>query len=411
MTGVPPLLAATPPPVLPIEPDPKSAAVRSWLVILLSICLGLFLADAIVSLVDDSLGLFLGFHGLAGIRMLLGLFAGVIALGIYGLMALTPKIPKRLFIPVALFNVVAALVGLPLTIYFYDRLLPIQWCISLSQVLVGAWVLYQLQGGFKFRWPLVPKEQLRDGRFGWRHFSAFVLVNLCGLLPVILVYLYFCTALAVDHFSAGFMALHPGGFTVQVRTYVRNDGKTIELFPMAHVAEADFYKEVSQSFPTNSIILMEGVTDSDNLLTNKISYQRMARSLGLAEQHEKFTPTRGEVVRADVDVNQFSKDTIDLLNLVMLIHSQGVNARNVQALLRYTPSPQMEEELLNDLLRKRNQHLLEEIKSHLPLSDNIMVPWGVAHMPGISAAIQQSGFRLVQSRNYQVIRFHVFGIK
>jgi len=397
--------------VLPPGPDPKSSPVRLWLAILLSVCLGLFLVDAIISLADDSLGLVAGFHGLAGIRLFVGLFAGVFALGVYVLMALTPKIPRNVFIPVALFNLMAAAVELPLTIYFYDRIQLIQWGISLGQVLLGAWMLYRLQGGLKLRWPLVPMEKLRAGRFGWRHFSAFVLVNVCGLLPAVLIYFFFCAALAVDHFSAGFMALHPGGLTVQVRTYVRNDGKTIELFPMAHVAEADFYREVSQSFPTNSIILMEGVTDSDNLLTNKISYQRMAKSLGLAEQHEKFTPTRGETVPADVDVNQFSKNTLALLNLVMLIHSQGVNTRNVQALIQYSPSPQMEEELMNDLLRKRNQHLLEEIRSHLPLSDNIMVPWGVAHMPGISKAIQTSGFRLVNTRNYQVIRFHFFGAK
>jgi hypothetical protein len=152
---------------------------------------------------------------------------------------------------------------------------------------------------------------------------------------------------------------------------------------MSHVADAGFYQKVSQTFPTNSIILMEGVKDDENLLTNKISYKRMAKSLGLAEQHEKFVPTRGEMVMADVDVDQFSPDTIDCLNLVMLVHSRGLNPGIVLKLMQYSPSPHIEDELINDLLRKRNQHLAEEIQSHLSESDNIMVPWGVAHMPGI----------------------------
>ena len=121
----------------------------------------------------------------------------------------------------------------------------------------------------------------------------FVLVNVFVLLPAVMVYVFLCAALAVDHFSEGFMALRPNGFSVQVRKYVRNDGKTIELFPMAHVADARFYQKVSQTFPTNSIILMEGVTDQKHLLTNEVNYARMAKALGLAEQQEEFEPTHG----------------------------------------------------------------------------------------------------------------------
>ena len=205
------------------------------------------------------------------------------------------------------------------------------------------------------------------------------------------------------------MALHPAGFTVQVRKYVRNDGKTIELFPMSHVADAVFYQQVSQTFPTNSIILMEGVTDVNNLLTNKLSYKRMAKSLGLSEQKETFRPVRGERVRADVDVDQFSPATIDILNLITLVHAKGINPETLRQLLQFTPSPQIQDQLFDDLLWKRNQHLVGEIKSHLLLSDNIMVPWGVAHMPGIAKEIMKIGFRLDETHEYMVIRFRRAG--
>jgi hypothetical protein len=52
----------------------------------------------------------------------------------------------------------------------------------------------------------------------------------------------------------------------------------------------------------------------------------MATSLGLAEQHEKFAPSRGKMVPADVDVAEFTTNPIDFLNLVMLIHAKGVSA-------------------------------------------------------------------------------------
>jgi len=34
-----------------------------------------------------------------------------------------------------------------------------------------------------------------------------------------------------------------------------------------------------------------------------------------------------------------------------------------------------------------------------------MVPWGVAHMPGIAKEIQKLGFHLDETHDYMVIRF------
>jgi hypothetical protein len=407
--GSPPPLAAASPQPLPPEPNRKSVSVRNLVAILLSLCLWLFLADAVVSLADDSLILFFDIHLLSLIRGFVFFFAMLMAIVIYGLIGLTPMIPKRWFLPLTLFTPVVALVFVPCSIYFYGRLQWIAWGFSFCQVIFGLSILYWVRGGLKFRWPLVAEGQLELRRFSWRNLSLFLGVNVFLLLPAVVVYLIVCAALAVNHFSDGFVALRPRGLTVQVRKYVRNDGKTIQLFPMSHVADSDFYQKVSDSFPTNSIILMEGVTDKRNLLTNKISYKRMATSLGLAEQHEKFAPSRGRVVRADVDVDQFATNTIGLLNVAMLFHSKGVNAETVLALVQYPQPPHFEVQLFDDLVGKRNQHLLGEIHARLLQSDNIMVPWGALHMPGIAREIQKSGFRLDGTQEYTVIRFHSVG--
>jgi len=393
-----------PPPLLP-ESKPKSGAMRLLLAILLTLFLGLFLADAIVSLADDSLILLFNLHLFAGFRAMVCLFAMLMAIVVYGLMGLTPMIPKRWFLPLTLFYPASQMAVVPFLIYFLGRLHQVSWGFSCVQIILGLGILYWIQGGFKSRWPLVARDQLAGRRFSWWNLSVFGLVNVFGLLPAIIIYLFLCTAVAVDHFSDGFMALRPGGLTVQVRRYVRNDGKTIQLFPMSHVADAGFYQKIAQTFPTNSIILMEGVTDKKNLLTNGISYKRMAKFLGLTEQKVTFGPGRGKMVRADVDVDQFSTNTIDFLNLVMLFHAQGVTAGNVLMLMQYSPPPHFEEQFYDDLLRKRNQHLMEGIQSHLSQTANIMVPWGVAHMPGISQGIQASGFHLAETREYTVIRF------
>jgi hypothetical protein len=394
--NIPPPLAAT--------SAPWSA--RQMLAMVLSICLGLFLADAFVSLADDSLMVLFNLHLLAGIRLMVVLLAMLLGLVVYVLMALTPMVPKRLFLPVTLFNPAAPFLCIPFMIYCFGRLPWVAWGFSLFQVVLGLWILFRVQGGWKLRWPLVPVERLGARGFSWLNLCVFVLANLLILLPATGVYLVLCTAAAVSHFSDGFMALHPSGITVQMRKYVRDDGKTVELFPMSHVADSSFYRAISQTFPTNSIILMEGVTDENHLLTNGISYKRMANALGLAEQHETFAPERGEKVRADVDVSIFSTNTLALLKLVMQIHAQGLKPDTLQKLLLYPAPPDLMEEVQNDLLGKRNQHLLDELKARLAQTDFIVVPWGVAHMPGIAEKIQREGFHLTGTHDYMVIRFH-----
>jgi hypothetical protein len=132
----------------------------------------------------------------------------------------------------------------------------------------------------------------------------------------------------------------------------------------------------------------------------------MAASLGLAEQHEAFNPVQVEMVMADIDIKEFTPETIGFLNLVMLLHAKGLTAEAVLKMLRFSPPPHFEVRLWDDLLRKRNRHLLDELQARLPASGQIIVPWGVAHMPGIAEGVRASGFRLEATREYTVIRFH-----
>lgn len=370
----------------------------------LSLFVVLFVADAVVSLADDSLILFFESHALTEIRGLVAPFVLLMAVVIYVLMGLTPMIPKRLFLPLALFNPLVVLATLPLLIYFFGRIQQLACAISFYQVVLGLFILHKIQGGFKFRWPVFAENQLNLRRFSWRNLSVFLLVNVFVLLPLTAVYLVFCARLAVDHFSDGFVALRSEGLIVQSRKYAHNDGKTIHLFPMAHIGDSDFYRKLSQSFPTNALVLMEGVSDNKGLLTNRITYERMAASLGVSEQQKEFTP-RGEMVQADVDVEVFEPATIDFLNLVMLIHSKGVNAATWPYLMQYSESSHFRNQLFDDLLGKRNRHLLREIEARLPQSDKIIVPWGAAHMPEIGREIQKAGFRVIETEDHVAIRF------
>ena len=378
---------------------------KRFISILLNLCVVSFLADATISLLDDTLIVTFGLHALGAIRGIVFCLAIVTAIVVYILMAITPIIPKRFFLPITLFNPVAMLAVIPLFIYHYDRLEQISWFISLCQVIFGLGILYWLQRGFNFRWPLVSDDKLGNRPFGWLHLFRFLLVNVFVLLPGLFLYLALCASLAVDHFSGSFLALRSDGLTVRARKYVRADGKTIQLIPMMHIGDAGFYQQISKSFATNSVILMEGVTDNKNLLQHELSYKRAAKSLGLAEQEEKFVPPAGQWRLADLDVEQFSENTIQFLNVTTLLYSKGLKVEIVLELVQQSQSPLLLEQLQEDLVTKRNQHLLQEIQTELHDSENIVVPWGAAHMPGIAREIQASGFHLAESQEYKVVNF------
>jgi hypothetical protein len=92
-----------------MEPKNKSGPMPQLFAIVLSLCLGLFLADAFISLADASLILFCGLHVLSAISGLISILSVVMALGIYGLIGLTPVVPKRLFLPIPLFYLLSTL--------------------------------------------------------------------------------------------------------------------------------------------------------------------------------------------------------------------------------------------------------------------------------------------------------------
>ena len=84
MPPVPPVLAALPPP-LAVANRP-AASWRKIISILLSLCLGLFLADGFVSLADDSRSLISGFHPFTVLRLITALLTTLLVLLVYLLM-------------------------------------------------------------------------------------------------------------------------------------------------------------------------------------------------------------------------------------------------------------------------------------------------------------------------------------
>ena len=179
----PPILTADSPPLL--APDRKSGSLPQFFAILLSLCLGLFLADAVISLADASLTCFWGLHLLSSMSGLVSCFSVLMAVGMYVLIGLTPMVPKRNFLPIPLFYLLATLALCPFAIYWYGRIQQVAWGVSICQLILGLLIFGGSQGGLKFHWPLVSVGQLGLRWFSWLNLFAFLLVNILVLLPTI----------------------------------------------------------------------------------------------------------------------------------------------------------------------------------------------------------------------------------
>jgi len=373
------------------------------LALLLSLCLALFVGDAVLSFVDQTLTSLIDVRIFSGLRALVALAALVSGIGLYVLMGLTSAVPKRLFLIVALFSPLSLLALIPFVIYQTRWLDMLGWGVTVLQVTLAIILVYRTAGGL--HWPLIKPDMLGKPRFSWLYTGGFVAANLVVLLPLTLAYIFLCTSLAIGHYSEGFVSLRPSGLLVQTRHYVDQGGKTVDLVPMSHIADSRFYHQVTSSFPSNSVVLMEGVSDRYSLLTNRLTYKRAAKKLGLAEQQQEFKPTEDvEWASADVDVSDFSKQTIGFLNMVSLLYQKGLTHETLPILFQPTP-PGFQELLIDDVLHKRNQHVLKEIDRHLTEREHVVIPWGAAHMPGIAHELEQRGFHLTKTHTIPAISF------
>ncbi|MDB6036646.1 MAG: hypothetical protein JWM99_487, partial [Verrucomicrobiales bacterium] len=206
--------AASVPPTISDAPLPQMRATsssRKATAVLLSLCLVLFLVAGVFSLLDDSLVLFLDLHFLTTASGILTFLTFLAVMLVYGLVGLTPIVPKRIFLPIILFTALDLLAVFPVLIYRHHWLLQMDWTRSLLQVALALSIVRRLRVEGKLRWPIVTVEHLETRAFSWLNLCAFLLLNVFALLPAFVVYLALCASLALGHFSDGFLALRPSG--------------------------------------------------------------------------------------------------------------------------------------------------------------------------------------------------------
>ena len=378
----------------------------------------LFLIDASLSLIDElllassvSLPIF------SGLRYFVAYLVITLSMVIFSCLGIDRRLPKRVFLPLTLYISWSALAMWPLSGVIGRESLGL--LAAGNQLLLGgiAIVLLRGLGGQN----LLTRKLFQTPRFSLRNTLGFTAINLL-LLPFAVIY----TGLATTSYyfeeqTAGFLRLSPVGIYMSERSY-HLDEKVIRLAGMMHIGKEEYYKDLARSMSSKgTIILAEGVTDQDGLLETQFNYGKLAEIIGLTSQEKMFIDgnlieledlnemNRGvsetgkpDIVRADIDLNQFNPQTVEFLN--ELGRSLFGDRPLIEGLAEYNLwiNENMTEEsiagVMLDILDKRNEVVINSMLQTLTRYDTIIIPWGAMHMPAIEEAVLDEGFALDAER-------------
>lgn len=372
----------------------------------------LFLIDAGLSLIEELQSVFAAhLPALSAARNFVAFLVIVLSLAVYILLGIDRRLPKRVFLPLTLYSFWCSLALWPLLGMIPRESLGLT--AAFGQVFIGGVALITLRRSYGCN--LLPAELFRRPLFGWRNTLVFSAVNLL-LLPLLLVYSLLATAgYYLDQKTAGFMRLSPVGIYTSDRSY-HGDGKVVRLVAMMHIAREEYYQELAASLPAErTIILAEGVTDRDRLLKSRFHYGRLANLVGLSSQEtmkldgnllelDDLKPadelerdeSKPDIVQADTDLNRFDPQTVEFLNVLARTLfgdkplAQGLVAYNDWAQVHGTP--EVFSGVMDDILYKRNEVVIDALQRSLDRYDTIVVPWGGMHMPAIEEAVLERGF-------------------
>jgi len=119
------------------------------------------------------------------------------------------------------------------------------------------------------------------------------------------------------------------------------------------------------------------------------------------------TEGRFRVLRADVDVNTFHKSTLELLRSVgtilnaedpMLAYRQQVGEMDGVDEVTFRAA-------IEDVLHRRNEHLLGVLDEVLPREEVVVIPWGALHLRDVGRAVQADGFTCGEPRLIRMIEW------
>ena len=379
-----------------------------------------FILDAGFSLVDELTKISeISVPFLSDVQFILAKIVIALSMIIYACLGLDRHLPKKLLMPMALYIFWNAFGLWPLAGVFNPNYLALLAALGQLSLL---FCLVLLRRGRLF----LAAEQFPKGFFSIRNTLSFAFIHLL-LSPFILVYTGLASAsLILDQQTGGYIRISPVGIYMTERTYY-GQGKKIRLAGMIHIGQKEYYNSLAVSFSgEKAVILVEGVTDRNGLLKHRFDYGQLAKLLGLSSQELmriEGTPTalasighnqasnkgKPDIVHADVDVNQFDPQTIAFLNAfsTAFFGDQPLNEslEHYNAWINQNMAPEQIDIIMDDILNKRNEVVINTLIKVLPYYQTIVIPWGAMHMPAIERAVIEQGYRLEEDKERLSVDF------
>jgi hypothetical protein len=388
--------------------SPPGPTIRAALAILLNLSLAAFLADAVLSVVDELGFLLAGAYLLAWIR---GPVAGMVVLGslpLCALIVLCQRVPRAIFLPVALYPLAALFHG-PLLVYWVVGRADAMGLISAGQLAVALWSLVVMRRRLGRPW-FVEED------FGEPLFALGPTLRMLALTLIILPAVAGLSLLALgerglDRFTGGYVVVHRGGLDLVERGFHKPDS-VVRLVGMMHIGQEHSYQELVASFDRPEVlVLAEGVTDEGNILGlgRGEGYRGLAEQVGLSNQRD-LTSYRPSIRQrhADLDVAELSPSTQRLLRRTL--HAFGAEGVDTEALLTLLTSsedltPEVQERFWYDVIDRRNEVLLGHLRAAVEEEPEVVIPWGAAHLPAVEREVRAMGYELVEERRHPLLRW------
>lgn len=363
----------------------------------------LFLFDGAISLMDDVAVHAFGVGALHALRGFFAFLPFALSFPLYFLAGSMPGFPKRIILPLTLFQIWCGIfLALPLPIYLGMQ--NTNLLLSSIQLFTSIIAFIYLHQTTKKKTWLYTEPDFSRLVFGWKRMLGFVGANIIVVVPLLTIYVATCIGLAASHLSRGFILLDTDGISVEARTYT-HQGRNLYLLPTFHVAESPFYRTLIESLPeSNTAVILEGVTDNHHLIQTGLSYRQLAHKFGLEAQDNRIFSIQHVVKRCDVDTSYFSPETRSFLNAASRSMQQWSSGTPLMALTESMLSPRPDPKLLwQDLVEMRNRRLLTCMHQFMQEYDNLLIPWGAAHMPGLEKEILKWGATLKNRKRVRVL--------
>jgi hypothetical protein len=244
-----------------------------------------------------------------------------------------------------------------------------------------------------------------------RRLRAFALA-LAAVPLALVVGVAGCGVYLAERATGGFIGFGLDGISFDERRYTRGDREVV-LVGMSHIGRKGVYDALlSQGDGRPTVVLAEGVTDQRGLLPAEQPFDPLAADLGLDVQpdpEEMLDAAAGEwaaadphveVEHADLDVSAFRPSTLEFVRLAFRLTAHpadGEARQELAALVERPDGGELYQGVVEDLIEKRNRHVLERLDAALERHDRVVVPWGVLHLAGIEAGVLERGFALASS--------------